>query len=54
MENNKESYYGEFIRRLAVGSVVHNGIPTFTNKRVQPRKDSGVASFFNSQLSTLF
>ena len=38
----KESYYGEWVRHLAVRIDEHIGISPLTNKRVQPRKDGAV------------
>ena len=37
-----EPYYRVCVRYLAVRSGKHTGISTLTNKRVQPRKNSGV------------
>ena len=37
-----ESYFREFVRRLAVRNGVQIGISPLTNKRVQPKKESAV------------
>ena len=37
-----QSYYGEYLRQLAVRSGGNIGFSLLTNKRVQPRKDSTI------------
>ena len=50
-----ESYYGEFVRHLAVRSGEHIGISPLTNKRVQLRKDSAAYHhLLNSNYSSTF